>query len=106
MRSDRQKSLCLCTTSWWHGSDAVLPHTLRRLPRERSIPGSKAMAGSIATGVLGQVVLVASGIVVARALGPESRGVLALVFLLGAIVTQLAAWACLLQSRTRSPRKV
>ena len=49
------------------------------------------MVGSIATGVMGQVVLVASGIVVARALGPENRGVLALVFLLCAIATQLGS---------------
>jgi O-antigen/teichoic acid export membrane protein len=47
------------------------------------------MAGSIATGVIGQIILVASGVVLARALGPENRGVLALVFLLSAISTQI-----------------
>ncbi len=49
------------------------------------------MVGSIATGVMGQVVLVASGVVVARALGPENRGVLALVFVLCALVTQVGS---------------
>lgn len=53
--------------------------------------GSPAMAGSIATGVMGQVVLVASGIVVARVLGPENRGVLGLVFVLSAIATQVGS---------------
>jgi O-antigen/teichoic acid export membrane protein len=52
---------------------------------------SPAMLGSIATGVMGQVVLVASGVVVARALGPENRGVLALVFVLSAIATQIGS---------------
>jgi O-antigen/teichoic acid export membrane protein len=49
------------------------------------------MAGSIATGIAGQVVLVASGIVVARALGPENRGVLALVVVISAIATQVGS---------------
>src|SRR5436190_22303410 len=49
------------------------------------------MAGSIATGIGGQVVLVASGIVVARALGPENRGILALVVVISAIATQVGS---------------
>lgn len=49
------------------------------------------MTGSIATGVIGQVILVASGVVLARALGPENRGVLALVFVLSAITTQIGS---------------
>jgi O-antigen/teichoic acid export membrane protein len=49
------------------------------------------MAGSIATGLMSQVVLVVSGIVVARALGPQNRGVLALVLALSAIATQMGS---------------
>jgi O-antigen/teichoic acid export membrane protein len=50
-----------------------------------------AMAGSIATGVIGQATLVISGVVVARALGPEHRGVLALVFVLSALAAQVGS---------------
>ena len=49
-------------------------------PPQRRLPAS--LTQSIGTGVLGQVVLVASGIIVARALGPHDRGVLALLTLL------------------------
>jgi O-antigen/teichoic acid export membrane protein len=49
------------------------------------------MAGSIATGVIGQAMLVISGVVAARALGPEHRGVLALVFVLSALAAQLGS---------------
>jgi O-antigen/teichoic acid export membrane protein len=49
------------------------------------------MVSSIASGVIGQVVLVASGVIVARALGPENRGVLALVFVLSAIAAQVGS---------------
>jgi O-antigen/teichoic acid export membrane protein len=49
------------------------------------------MTGSMATAVMSQLVLVASGVVVARALGPESRGVLALVFVLSALATQIGS---------------
>jgi O-antigen/teichoic acid export membrane protein len=49
------------------------------------------MAGSMATAILSQVVLVASGVVVARALGPENRGVLGLVFVLSALATQVGS---------------
>jgi O-antigen/teichoic acid export membrane protein len=50
-----------------------------------------AMVGSIATGVLAQVVLVISGVVLARTLGPENRGILALVLVLSAIATQIGS---------------
>ena len=49
------------------------------------------MSGSIATSVVGQALLVASGVVVARALGPETRGVLALVVVVSAISTQVGS---------------
>jgi O-antigen/teichoic acid export membrane protein len=66
------------------------PTSIMRRARQ-SVLGSPAMVGSITTGAMGQVVLVASGVVVARVLGPENRGVLALVFLLSAIATQLGS---------------
>ena len=46
---------------------------------------------SLATGVLSQAVLVASGIIVARSLGPHDRGVLALLTILPALVTQIVS---------------
>ena len=49
------------------------------------------MFGSIATGVIGQAILVASGIILARALGPEDRGILAVALLIPALVVQLAS---------------
>jgi O-antigen/teichoic acid export membrane protein len=60
-------------------------------PKLSSLFGSRAMAGSIATGVMSQVLLVVSGIIVARALGPEKRGVLALVFVLSQVATQVGS---------------
>lgn len=49
------------------------------------------MVGSIGTGVAGQVLLVVSGVVSARALGPENRGLLALVLVVSAIATQIGS---------------
>jgi O-antigen/teichoic acid export membrane protein len=49
------------------------------------------MASSVGTGVLAQVVLVVSGVVLARALGPEQRGILALVFVLSALASQVGS---------------
>lgn len=49
------------------------------------------MATSIATGVAGQIILVASGIISARVLGPENRGHLALLFALSALTTHLGS---------------
>jgi O-antigen/teichoic acid export membrane protein len=53
------------------------------------LSASPAMVGSISTGIAAQILLVASGAIVARALGPENRGVLALIFVLVGIVTQM-----------------
>jgi O-antigen/teichoic acid export membrane protein len=60
-------------------------------PSTQWISGSRVMAGSIVTGVMGQIILVASGVVLARALGPENRGVLALVFVLSGISIQIGS---------------
>jgi O-antigen/teichoic acid export membrane protein len=54
-------------------------------------PGTLSMAGSIATGIVGQAILVASGVVVARALGPSDRGLLGLLTVIAALTTQLGA---------------
>jgi O-antigen/teichoic acid export membrane protein len=53
--------------------------------------GRAAMTGSIATGIAGQAVLVASGVILARALGPSDRGVLAIVLLLSGLAAQLGS---------------
>ena len=63
----------------------------RRDVEQKSVFGSAAIAGSIATGVIGQALLVASGVVVARALGPEHRGLLALIFVLCSIAAQVCS---------------
>jgi O-antigen/teichoic acid export membrane protein len=47
------------------------------------------MAGSLAAGIAGQVVLVASGVLAARALGVEGRGDLAAIVLVPSILIQL-----------------
>ncbi len=47
------------------------------------------VAGSLATGIVGQAVLVASGILAARALGVEGRGDLAAIALVPSILSQL-----------------
>jgi O-antigen/teichoic acid export membrane protein len=49
----------------------------------------QALAGSVLTGVLAQLFLVASGVIVARALGPTDRGYLALVVLIPVVIQQL-----------------
>ena len=53
----------------------------------RSLRGG--VAGSLATGIAGQVVLVASGVLAARALGVEGRGDLAAIVLVPSILIQL-----------------
>jgi O-antigen/teichoic acid export membrane protein len=62
-----------------------------RISRLLSRLRSRAMVGSIATGIMGQIILVASGVAVARTLGPENRGVLALVLVLSSIATQVGS---------------
>jgi O-antigen/teichoic acid export membrane protein len=55
----------------------------------RTGPRQLAIAGSLATALASQAALVVSGIAVARLLGPENRGFLALIILIPTIVTQL-----------------
>ena len=54
-------------------------------------PIRKATLESIMTGIGGQAVLLISGILVARALGPEGRGYLALLVIFPAILSQLGS---------------
>jgi O-antigen/teichoic acid export membrane protein len=53
------------------------------------IPARRALLGSLASGVVGQTALVATGIVAARTLGPTDRGYLALLILVPTVL-QLA----------------
>jgi O-antigen/teichoic acid export membrane protein len=50
---------------------------------------ARALAGSVATGVLLQLVLAASGVLSARMLGPHDRGQLALLTLIPSLIAQL-----------------
>ena len=59
---------------------------MRRLP---TLPAQGAIAGSLASGFLGQVLLLVTGILVARTLGPTDRGYLALLILLPAVLQQV-----------------
>lgn len=68
-----------------------LRHLAIRRAVGRSVMRSPVMTGSMATAVMSQLLLVASGVVVARALGPENRGVLALVFVLSALTAQVGS---------------
>ncbi len=52
-------------------------------------PSRRPVVGSIAAGLYGQAVLVVTGVVVARALGPTDRGYLAFLLLLESIVRQV-----------------
>jgi O-antigen/teichoic acid export membrane protein len=61
---------------------------MRRLLR--ASPGaSRALIGSVATGFVGQLALVASGVLVARGLGPQNRGYLALLVLVPTLISEL-----------------
>ena len=53
------------------------------------VPARRALAGSLAAGLFGQAVLLVTGIIVARALGPTDRGYLALLVLVPAILQQV-----------------
>jgi O-antigen/teichoic acid export membrane protein len=57
-------------------------------PRSRSlrIPARGAVVGSLASGVFAQGVLVVTGVVAARTLGPTDRGYLALVVLVPTVL--------------------
>ncbi len=52
---------------------------------------SKATINAVATGLLGQFVTIFSGIIVARSLGAEGRGYLALLFLFPILITSVGA---------------
>jgi O-antigen/teichoic acid export membrane protein/O-antigen ligase len=49
------------------------------------------MGGTLFAGAAGQVILIASGVLVARSLGPEDRGYLALLALLPVVLAQVAS---------------
>ena len=66
----------------------LLPLALRS---KLDTPIRKATLESIMTGIGGQAVLLVSGILVARALGPEGRGYLALLVIFPAILSQLGS---------------
>lgn len=59
---------------------------MRSLTAWRVVPARGAVAGSLASGLLGQLMLLVSGILVARTLGPTDRGYLALLVLLPAVL--------------------
>lgn len=59
---------------------------MRSLTAWRVLPARGAVAGSLASGLLGQLMLLVSGILVARTLGPTDRGYLALLVLLPAVL--------------------
>jgi O-antigen/teichoic acid export membrane protein/O-antigen ligase len=67
-------------------STAGLRQTVRNL---RSSPVRRATLGSLAAALTGQAVLVVSGVIVARMLGPENRGYLALLVLVPVVLSQL-----------------
>ncbi len=62
------------------------------LIRKHWSPLRRDVAETILTGIAGQAVLVISGILVARALGPEGRGYLALLVIFPAILSQLGSF--------------
>ena len=59
---------------------------MRSLRSWRIVPARGAVAGSLASGLVGQLMLLVSGILVARTLGPTDRGYLALLVLLPAVL--------------------
>lgn len=52
---------------------------------------NRPMLGSLSAGVTSQIVLVVSGVIVARSLGPENRGYLALLLLVPLMLSQAAS---------------
>jgi O-antigen/teichoic acid export membrane protein len=76
-------------------------------------PSRRPLVGSIASGVYGQGVLVITGVIVARSLGPTDRGYLAFILLLEAIVRQVGSLGLppatayfVARNRTRADRVV
>jgi O-antigen/teichoic acid export membrane protein len=59
---------------------------MRSLGTRLAVPARGAVAGSLASGLIGQLMLLVSGVVVARTLGPTDRGYLALLVLLPAVL--------------------
>src|SRR3954469_3607654 len=82
---------------------AGFPRTVRRpkmlrnsfcaglIRRTWRAPSYRPVVGSIASSLYGQAVLVVTGVVVARALGPTDRGYLAFILLLESIVRQVGS---------------
>ena len=71
-------------------------HTLHetdgaRRHRRLSVPAAGAVMGSLASAGVAQVALVITGVIAARALGPEDRGYLALVILVPAVLHGLGS---------------
>lgn len=62
---------------------------MRSLGARLSVPARGAVAGSLASGLVGQLMLLVSGVAVARTLGPTDRGYLALLVLLPAVLQQV-----------------
>ena len=65
------------------------PESARWMPFRARMPASRAVMGSLASGVVGQAALVVTGVVAARTLGPTDRGYLALLVLVPTVL-QLA----------------
>lgn len=77
---------------------------LRKLRAKRTT--GRALAGTTAAGVTVQLTLIVTGVIVARALGPEGRGHFALLTLIAALLWQLAPMglpAALIYSVARLP---
>jgi O-antigen/teichoic acid export membrane protein len=73
-----------------HFGQSAVRARLRPLRLRRSLEGG--VAGSLAAGLVGQLVLIVSGIIVARALGAEGRGQLAVIVLVPAVLSQLGTF--------------
>ena len=70
-------------------SAASITGLRQKLREARSSPVRRATIGSVAAALSGQAVLVVSGVIVARMLGPENRGYLALLVLVPLVLSQL-----------------
>src|SRR3954449_12612528 len=64
--------------------------TARKLLALMRRPVMRRVSNSVATGLAGQLALVASGVILARSLGVDDRGRLAIVVLTTSVVGQLA----------------
>ncbi len=75
-------------SSYIYSMSRFIPEILHRTFNS---PTRRATLQSILTGVAGQAVLVLSGIIVARALGPEGRGYLALLVIFPMLLCQIGS---------------